>query len=277
MYVIFSRHKSFHTLEFASNLLEPQKVPERLTTKINYKILILILGLVVGLQVYLSFATEENSDLVETAVSTVNPLAAAGAGFYVAKKYYNSEVFGKSYLVLAIGLLSMGLGEVTYAYYDFVLNIDPYPSIADVFFFGFYPLAFYHITKNVRFFKAKIDIPTKILVVVLPISIIGLYSYLSFQQIGEFNFDYYYGLIFISASSSVLTAAILGARVFRQGLLGVAWLVLLIGILLTTIGDVWYYYLETYDQYTLTHPVNLFWYASYWVIIYALYKHQNII
>ena len=257
--------------------MEPQKVPERLTTSINYKVLLLVLGLVVGLQIYLSFATEENADQVITVVSVINPLIASAAGFYVAKKYRNSEVFGKSYFVLALGLLSFALGELTYVYYEFVLNEDPYPSIADVFFFGFYPLAFYHITKNVKFFKAKIDIKTKILVVILPISIIGLYSYLSFQQIGEANFDYYYGLIFISASSIVLAAAILGARVFRQGLLGVAWLVLVLGILLTTVGDVWYYYLETFEQYTLIHPVNLFWYASYWVITYALYKHQNII
>ena len=257
--------------------MEPQKVPERLVTTINYKVLLLIFGFVIGFQIYVSLITEDNADIVTAAVSITNPLAASAAGFYVAKKYHNSEVFGKSYLVLAIGLLSMGLGEVTYAYYDFVLEVDAYPSIADVFFFGFYPLAFYHITKNVKFFKAKIDIKTKILVVILPISITGLYSYLSLQQIGEANFDYFYGLIFISASSIVLAAAILGARTFRQGLLGVAWLVLVLGILLTTVGDVWYYYLETFEQYTLIHPVNLFWYASYWVITYALYKHQNII
>ena len=83
--------------------MEPQKVPERLTTSINYKVLLLILGFVVCVQVYILFATEENADLLTTVVSVTNPLAASAAGFYVAKKYLNSEVFGKSYLVLAIG------------------------------------------------------------------------------------------------------------------------------------------------------------------------------
>lgn len=257
--------------------MEPQKVPLKLTTSINYKVLLLIFGFIIGLQICLTFVPEKNAESLITAVSVINPLAGSVAAFYVSKKYTDSKVFGKSYFVLAIGLLSMGLGELTYLYYDFVLHEDPYPSIADVFFFGFYPLAFYHIIKNVKFFNAKIDIPTKILIVALPISIIALYSYISFEQIGEANFDYYYGLIFITASSTLLAAGIMGARVFRQGLLGVAWLVLVIGILLTTIGDVWYYYLETFDQYTLTHPVNLFWYSSYLVIVYALYKHQNVI
>lgn len=257
--------------------MEPEKVPTKLTTSINYKFLLLVLGLVVSLQIYLSFATEEDADLVTTVVSVANPLAASVAAFYVGKKYLNSEVFGKAYISLAFGFLCIGLGELSYLFYDFVLHADPYPSIADVFFFGFYPFTMYHIVKNVKFFKAKTDLPTKFLVVIIPITIVVVYSYLSFMEIGELNFDYYYGLIFISGSSIVLSAAILGARVFRQGLIGVAWLVLVIGIVLTTTGDVWYYYLETYDQYTVNHPVNLFWWAGYMVISYALYKHQNIL
>ena len=257
--------------------MDPEKVPTKLTTSINYKILLLILGFVVGIQIIIFLSTEENADMLTTLVSVTNPLVASAAGFYVAKKYSNSEVFGKSYFALALGLFSAGMGDLTYSYYDLVLHEDPYPSIADVFFFGLYPLAMYHIIKNVRFFNAKIDIPTKLTVIILPISIVGLYSFLSFQQIGEANFDYFYGLIFITPSAILLSTAIVGARVFRQGLLGIAWLVIVIGILLTTVGDVWYYYLETFDQYTINHPVNLFWYASYMVITYALYKHQNII
>ncbi|MGI0011245.1 MAG: hypothetical protein ACREAE_07580, partial [Nitrosopumilaceae archaeon] len=90
--------------------MEPQKVPEQLTTSINYKILLLIFGFIVGLQIYLSSVTEEDADLAVTAISVVNPLVASAAAFYVAKKYHNSKVFGKSYFILALGLLSFGLG-----------------------------------------------------------------------------------------------------------------------------------------------------------------------
>lgn len=237
----------------------------------------MILGLVVGLQFYLySLPDPEEADNQISVISALNPLAACAAAFFVAKKYHGSKVFGKSYFALGLGLAMMVLGEITYGIQD-LLGIDPYPSVSDVFFFAFYPLAFYHLMANIRFFKPKLDIATKIFVVLIPTSIVVIYSFLSFQEIGEANFDYYYGLIFVIASSIVLTGAILGARVFQHGVLGIAWLVLVIGILLTTFGDVWYFYLETYDQYGLVHPVNLFWYASYMVITYALYKHQNIV
>jgi hypothetical protein len=255
--------------------MDPEKVPQKLVKSINYKILLLILGLVLGFQLYISSIPEEDADLAITAISIVNPAVAALASFWIAKKYRESEVFGKSYISLGIALAMVVVAEFTYLFYQFVLEIEPYPSIADVFFFALYPFLFYHLAKNIKFFKPKLDIVTKSLIVIIPISIVGIYSLTSYNEIGEANFDYYYGLIFVSGSSVVLSAGILGARIFRQGVLGVAWLLLAIGIVLTTVGDVWYYYLETYDQYTLNHPVNLFWWASYMVITYALYKHQD--
>ena len=110
----------------------------------------------------------------------------------------------------------------------------------------------------------------------IPIVIISIYVFSSFEEFGEANFDFYYGNIFIVGSSITLTFAIFGARVFRQGVLGKAWLLLVIGIFFTTTGDVWYYYLEVFEEYDLYHPVNVFWYASYWIIVYALIKHKEI-
>lgn len=257
--------------------MQPGEVPNKLASKINYKIFLLIFGLLIAFQFYLTNSTEDDADSAITIVSIINPLVASIAAFFVAKKYSGTAVFGKAYFALGLGLMMFVLGEFSYLYYDLVLGLDPYPSIADVFFFSFYPLAMFHLVKNIRFFKPRLDSLSKILIVVIPIVIVVIYSVLSYMEIGEMNFDYYYGLIFIIASATVLSGGLLGARIFRQGILGIAWLVLVIGILLTTIGDVWYYYLETFGQYELTHPVNLFWWASYMVITYALYKHQDII
>jgi hypothetical protein len=256
---------------------EPQKIPTQLQSSINYRVLLIILGLVVGFQLYInSIQDPDEADYIISVISILNPLAASITAFYVARKYRDSKVFGRAYLALGLGLTMFALGEISYGALN-MMGAETYPSIADVFFFLFYPLGLYHLITNIRFFKPKLSIATKSIIVTVPLSIVGIYSYLSFNEIGEANFDYYYGLIFIISSSVVFSAGILGARIFRQGVLGIAWLVLVIGIVLTTIGDIWYYYLETFDQYDLTHPMNLFWYASYMVIAYALYKHQNLI
>ena len=257
--------------------LEPQKVPVKLVNPIDHRLLFVIFAVVITFQVYIySLQDEAESDFTVAMASFVFPLASAVAGFVVAKRYWHSEVFGKAYLALAIGLLMNFFGEISYYAYDSA-GLNPIPSIADVFFLAFYPLTFYHLYKNIRFFKAKVNIVTKILIIIIPVSITGAYSVLSVEKIGSTDFDFLYGLSYVVGSSIAFSAAILGATIFKQGVLGTAWLVLTIGIALTTFGDNWYSYLETYDQYSLQHPVNLLWYGGYMVITYALYKHRDTI
>jgi len=257
--------------------VEPQKVPVKLVNPIDYRLLFVILALVATFQVYIySLQDKAESDFTVAMASFVFPLASAIAGFIVAKRYWHSEVFGKAYLALSVGLLMNFFGEVSYYAYDSA-GLNPIPSIADVFFLAFYPLTFYHLYKNIRFFRPKVNIVTKILIIIIPISITAAYSVLSFEELGAADFDFFYGLSYVVGSSVVFSAAILGAATFRQGVLGAAWLVLAIGIALTTLGDNWYSYLETFDQYSLQHPVNLLWYGGYMVITYALYKHRDTI
>lgn len=263
--------------------MQPEKVPEVLKTSINFKILGLILAAVIGFQAFLYFSPE-SAELEEgiAFLSMATPLTVAIGSYFVAHRYGLSEVFGKSYLLFAIAYFAVFLGEVTYYAYDVIFEIDPYPSIGDVFFFALYPLASMHIIINFRFFKTKTSLKQKALFIAIPIIIFSAYTAVSLDEYGGFDeifadetdtFDYFYSLIFVTGTAITLSLAGLGAIVFRGGMLGVVWLLLLVGVLVFTIGDVWYYYLELFGEYDLTHPVNLFWYASDAILIYALYKH----
>lgn len=257
---------------------EPEVVPERLTSKINYKILVLIAGIVISFQTFLYYAfpnADDASHLVDI-ISVINPSIAASFGFYVAKKYHGTEIFGKAYLALAIALSLNAIGEGVYAVYDY-LGLDTTFTIADIVFYSFYPMVLVHLVLNIRFFKPKISKITKIWVAAIPTIITFTYVILSIQKAQSIDFTFFTGLTYVILSSVTLGGTMLGARIFRQGVLGIAWLVLLIGIVLQTTGDVWYSYLDSFGDYTLVHPVNLCWYASYMVIAYALYKHQKTI
>ncbi|MBA4718637.1 MAG: hypothetical protein HRO68_05935 [Nitrosopumilus sp.] len=52
-------------------------------------------------------------------------------------------------------------------------------------------------------------------------------------------------------------------------------MLLVLGITVLTIGDVWYYYLEILGGFTLTHVVNSFWYVGSLVMMYALLNHRK--
>ena len=263
--------------------MKPNIVPEHLKNPINYKILVLIFVSVLTFQSILYFIPEsehEKYEFVISVISFVNPLATSIASFVVWKWYGGSLVFGRAYFFLGMGYFMVFTAELTYLIYDLVLNIDPYPSVADVFFFALYPFTLIHLILNIKFFKLKILQTEKKWLFIIPIFIIITYvgfSILSTSGESEdyISFDFFYGLVFTIGSAVTLAFAIVGAKIFREGALGTVWLLLVIGILVNTIGDVWYYHLEIFEQYNLMHPVNIFWYSSYWLMVYALYRHKK--
>lgn len=258
--------------------MRPESVPDKIKSSIDKRILLLILGMTISFQVFITMMPDsEELDVFVASVSILNPLVASIASFIVAQRYGGSQVFGKAYLALGLGLFMMFLGESTWYYFLYFLDIEPFPSIADVFFFAFYPLSAIHIITNIRFFQTKMDYKSKMMLVVLPLAIIGIYSGISLQEISEPNLEFYYGMTFVAASSAVLALALVGSLVFRGGVLGIAWVLMLLGLLLTNMGDVWYFYLETFGAYVDGHPVELLWYGGYWIITYGLYKHKKII
>jgi hypothetical protein len=238
----------------------------------------MILGLAILFQTYVNIAPdEEQTEYIMAAVSIVNPLIASIAAFFVVKRYGTSIVFGKAYAALGGGLFMLFIGEAIWYYFVFVLDVEPFPSIADVFFYLFYPLSMVHIILNIKFFQTKISWLNKFWICIIPVVIVIGYSSLALSEIGEPNFDFYYGFVFVLSTSIVLALALLGAVVFRGGALGIVWVLLLLGMLLTSIGDIWYFHLELLEEYGAGHLVELLWYTGYWIIFYALYKHRKII
>jgi hypothetical protein len=258
----------------------PDTVPDKITSRFDFKAFAGIIALVISFHIIINYLiSPENTDSIVSIFSFFNPLMVTIIGFSVVAKYRGTLIFGKSYLALSLGFLSIFLAEVTYMIYDLVYNIEPYPSIADVFFFMLYPLLLVYLFKNIKFFASKISIRAKIWIISMPLTVLAGYSILSttLGEISIFEFDFYYGIIFVYVVTLTLSVAIVGAFIFKEGVIGKAWILFVTGILLLTIGDVWYYNLEIFGEYDLLHPVNMFWYAGYWVIIYALIKQKRTI
>lgn len=253
----------------------PDVVPEKLKAPFNSKYLILIIGIITIIQTIIYFSEEEPIALIYT-LSMGVPLAIGILSFVNAKKYSGMLVYGRGYVALGIAFLGLFGGEFTYFIYEEVLELDPYPSIADVFFYTLYIMTIVYLLIHIRFFTTTISNIDKIWMVVIPIGITTIYWIVSFSIIEELNFDFYYGIAFVAAISTTLSLAIYGIKIFRTSLTGKPWILLLFGIASFTIGDTWYYTLELFGGYDLVHPVNMLWYAGYFVIIYALIHHRKV-
>ena len=143
---------------------------------LNYKILLLIAGLAVIYQIFNYMLPEKEGELSPIDyVITISVLTCAISSFILAKRYGRSAVFGRAYIALGIGFAALAIGEIIWNYYTAVLKIDPYPSIADIFFFAYYPFIIYHLIRNIKFFRRKISLRTKAWLAGIPVLIVLLY------------------------------------------------------------------------------------------------------
>jgi len=245
----------------------------KIKSNVNYRVIAAIVVSSIVFQVFNSVSGPPDTFNIFVIIGIAGLAPCFILSFVVAKRYRDSEVFGRAYLALAIAYLLYFVGDSIYYYYDFALQETPYPSIADLFYLAFEPFILYHLVKNIAYFKRRFDIPTIMWMAAMPIAIVASYAYLSYAEMGEFNFDFYYSMIFVTAASIPLPFAILGTLVFRHSILASIWSLLALGISLNIFADVWYYYLELFGQYTDSHPVYVFWIAGYAFVSYALIKH----
>lgn len=244
-----------------------------LDNKINFKSLSVIFAIAIGIFVSLNVLDEEITSLIVFPISVILSLGVAITGFIIAKQN-SSQVSGRSFFVLGLGYLSYTIAEVTYYSLE-LLGFEAYPSIADVFFFGLYPLVAIHLIMNIRFFfKKKLSKIQKVWLAAIPVTFVMIYAIISIEELDGFSFDFWYGLIFILGAATILSLSILGVVIFKKGYYGIPWLLLSVGILANAIGDVWYYHLEVFDLFSDSHVVNVIWHCSNMVMIYALLKHR---
>ena len=104
----------------------PDIVPDKIRSRLDYRALAGIVLLVVSFHILINyFIGADAADSVASVFSFFNPLVVSSVGFIIAVRYRKSLIFGKSYMALAIGYLSIFLGEVTYMLYDIIYNIEP--------------------------------------------------------------------------------------------------------------------------------------------------------
>jgi len=137
-----------------------------------------------------------------------------------------------------------------------------------------------HLYLNTNYFeKNKLKIKkksaeTKFFLFGVPI--IG--AIIFFVQFGTINFESGFGALNAVGASVTLGLVFWGARVFRASALAPAWILLLVGIFFSTVGDFLYYQVESFnDQYAIYSLSTTFYLLTYMILIYGLYRHTKII
>lgn len=241
---------------------------------IDFRILLLIVVLALAYQLYLSYGYSDEYAFLDAYLigSSVTGIVAISVG----KKFWYHDIFRTSYIALGISFFMLFIGYVTYIYYGFVLGIDPYPSMADVFYLGFPLFAVIHLSLNIKNFNQGFSKNTKIWIGLLGVGFVLAYAVIFYMISQEVNFDFYLGLLYVIASAIMLCLAVCGVMVFRHSNLAMVWMLIATGIIIYTISDSWYYLLESFGEFSADHPTNTLWLLSFMTITYGLILHHRI-
>ncbi len=245
---------------------------------LNNKVLLLIVGLALAFEFYVLTVDFDTSIFnVADSFFFIGPIAVMALGFAIAFKHGRDSMYFKPFLALSIGTMFMMLGDVTYLYYDMVLDEDPYPSIGDIFYFLFYPFTVGFIIFTLKFFAFPISKPKIALISIITIGLISVYTGLSYEAFeGDIlNFDFAYGMVFVGIAALTVGLATLGILSFKRSLQGLVWVLILGSLLVDALGVVWYYHLELFEGYVALDTVDTLILSTWTIMFYGLYRHYR--
>ncbi len=115
------------------------------------------------------------------------------AGLVISKSWgFTSSAMGRAILAFSFGLLLQSFGQSVFSYYNLVLGVDiPYPSLADVGYFGSIPFYIYGIVLLAKLAGTRISLRSflnQIQALLIPLAMLT-FSYYFFLRGYEFDWS----------------------------------------------------------------------------------------
>ncbi|MBI2011942.1 hypothetical protein HYS91_04190 [Candidatus Daviesbacteria bacterium] len=229
------------------------------------------------------------NELGQNIIYLATPLMSLISGVYALFVLGLKGMRASSIFLIILGLASWFVGEVIWVLYDFILQIDPFPSHADLFYILGYPLIFAGLIKEVTHANIslkKFNLGVLFLLGLVSVLLGSLVLYFGvylplLRQISllESLVAISYGmgdLILLFLSILVLIVA----REYKEGKLSLPWFYFFLGLVATLVADISFAIFT--KEYELKIPLfkNLLdslWALGYLFFGYSLYKMGSVV
>jgi len=200
-------------------------------------------------------------------------LLTAALGVYIAISKASLISVRRTWLLIGLAALSNAIAEGLWMYYESILHVDPFPSLADLFYLLFYPLMLAGIlslpflpVEHER--RALIGLDMSILMVLGGL-FLWYFILAPIQFSGESGLTGLVALAYPVADLFILAGLL---SLIQRDLENVGRMVLIAlsaSMLFTGAADVLFAILETYSVPYTMPPMNILWMISYWTILFA--------
>lgn len=223
--------------------------------------------------------------------SNVFPPVVSGAAvlsaFFAMRRYWDKigSRISRIWLCFTLGMLLWFFGELGWAVYTMVLNVEiPYPSIADIFWLSGYLPLFVALLLYLEIFQPAITVKQFLVAgaIVAGMSAI-IFSSLMIPVLADVS---QYDLVTLSVDLAypaldlfLFLEAILGLSAFTvtklKGRISAAWHFMNAAILLNVAADMAFSYTTLNGTYYNGHPIDLLYNFGYILFALAFYVHQK--
>lgn len=198
----------------------------------------------------------------------VYALISAIFGFHVARKYGLKSLLGAVFFFLAFGLLIWCIGEIVWSIYVLVHGIEvPFPSPADIFYIiGYIPL-FMAFSLFMRIFgQVFSERMIKMSSIASSLFILAVVSFTVVPEAIAHSGNIIEAALAVAypmLDAILMALAVIAFMAFWGGRLAHGWLYILLGFVLLSIVDVFYYYYNLLGLIWEGHPLEILWLLSY--------------
>ena len=237
---------------------------------------------------FISFLDLEKWGMTTEILYIIAPASAFLAGIFLLRNIGTKNSLGFPLLFLVLGMLCFVIGETIWFYLDYVMGIDPYPSIADFFLLVVFPITLIGLVLKIKsekikwsisFFKKNVALIFPLLISTAVVLYFGVYSaYAPDDSFASNIVSMLYGvgdLILIFASFLVLIISI----EYRGGKMFSPWMLVTLSYSVLLIADV--LFSANRDAYETNLVVGVMidciWMAGYFVFGLGMIKFLEIV
>jgi hypothetical protein len=182
------------------------------------------------------------------------------------------EIPKKSLVFLVFAFSSWFIAEQTWNLYEHVLDIDPYPSMADFFYlaapiFMFVSLTFFLKSTEKKISKKMILFSSIISLLILIPSLVATFNVSAEDE----PFEVIIALTYPIVDSIVFVPAIITISFLISNRRSFFWIMIIVGLLVMLAADTAFLFLVIEDEYVDGHPVDILWVSSYTIWTFMMF------
>jgi signal transduction histidine kinase len=223
--------------------------------------------------VNISIGIENFSNTISLSVYTIVPgLLVVLSIWAITKSETIQEIPKNSLVFLVFAFSSWFIAEQTWNLYEHVLDIDPYPSMADFFYlaapiFMFVSLTFFLKSTEKKISKKMILFSSIISLLILIPSLVATFNVSAEDE----PFEVIIALTYPIVDSIVFVPAIITISFLISNRRSFFWIMIIVGLLVMLAADTAFLFLVIEDEYVDGHPVDILWVSSYTIWTFMMF------